>query len=79
MRKENVLEMACLLSNFQKIIKIAKTSARTQPIVFGSPIMKIVIAIFLKNAQNFQQIVQNACLEKFLVQLMIQLMIINVT
>ena len=71
--------MACLLSNFQKIIKIAKKTAKTQPIVFGSLTMKMEIhAIFLKNAQNFQQIVQNACLEKFLVQLMIQLMIINV-
>ena len=71
--------MACLLSNFQKIIKIAKKTAKTQPIVFGWLIMKMDIVIFLKNAKNFQQIVQNACLEKFLVQLMIQLMIINVT
>ena len=71
--------MACLLSNFLKIIKIAKKCAKTQPIVFGSLIMKMDIAIFLKNAKNFQQIVQNACLDKFLVQLMIQLMIINVT
>ena len=71
--------MACLRSNFQKIIKIAKTCAKTQLIVLGSLFMKMDIAIFLKNAQNFQQIVQNACLEKFLVQLMIQLMIINVT
>ena len=71
--------MAWLLSNLQKIIKIAKSSAKTQPIVFGSLIMKMDIAIFLKNAKYFQQIVQNACLEKFPVQLMIQLMIINVT
>ena len=51
-------------------------TAKTQQIVPGLLIMRREnIALFLMDAKAFQQIVQNVCLEKFLVQVMI----INVT
>ena len=51
-------------------------TAKTQQIVPGLLIMRWEnIALFLMDAKAFQQIVQNVCLEKFLVQVVI----INVT
>ena len=51
-------------------------TAKTQQIVPGLLIMRREnIALFLMDAKAFQQIVQNVCLEKFLVQVVI----INVT
>ena len=51
-------------------------TAKTQQIVPGLLIMRREnIALFLMDAKPFQQIVQNVCLEKFLVQVVI----INVT